>query len=149
MRRLPGRVLVVGSILAALATLAACSGGGAPTEVNPVTTPPPVADYTGPAPANADVQNGDILVTSGLDGVFLPGLPVARVTHIERGTSYSFARIFCEPIAGVENHGEILVIEARTPVALPAELTAPAATPSGKSSGVAKGAVKQKRPRKE
>lgn len=42
--------------LAALATLAACSGGGAPTEVNPVTTPPPVADYTGPAPANADVQ---------------------------------------------------------------------------------------------
>ena len=100
-------------------------------------------------PANADVQNGDILVTSGLDGVFLPGLPVARVTHIERGTSYSFARIFCEPIAGVENHGEILVIEARTPVALPPELTAPAATPSGKSSGVAKGAVKQKRPRKE
>ena len=42
--------------LAVLATLAACSGGGAPTEVNPVTTPPPVADYTGPAPANADVQ---------------------------------------------------------------------------------------------
>jgi len=39
-----------------LATLSACSGGGAPTEVNPVTTPPPVADYTGPAPANADVQ---------------------------------------------------------------------------------------------
>ncbi len=43
-------------MLAALASLAACSGGGAPTEVNPVTTPPPVADYTGPAPANADVQ---------------------------------------------------------------------------------------------
>ncbi|HQW07683.1 MAG TPA: LamG domain-containing protein [Steroidobacteraceae bacterium] len=42
--------------LAVLATFAACSGGGAPTEVNPVTTPPPVADYTGPAPANADVQ---------------------------------------------------------------------------------------------
>ncbi|HNR22574.1 MAG TPA: hypothetical protein PKL49_06080, partial [Steroidobacteraceae bacterium] len=39
-----------------LAALAACSGSGAPTEVNPVTTPPPVADYTGPAPANADVQ---------------------------------------------------------------------------------------------
>jgi mono/diheme cytochrome c family protein len=40
-----------------LAVLTACAGGsGAPTEVNPVTTPPPVADYTGPAPANADVQ---------------------------------------------------------------------------------------------
>jgi hypothetical protein len=42
--------------LASFAALAACGGGGAPTTVNPVTTPPPVADYTGPAPANADVQ---------------------------------------------------------------------------------------------
>ena len=70
-------------------------------------------------PANADVQNGDLLVTSGLDGVFLPGLPVARVVHIERDTSYSFARIYCEPVAGVEKHGEVMIIEARTPAALP------------------------------
>ncbi|MEO8309302.1 MAG: LamG-like jellyroll fold domain-containing protein, partial [Pseudomonadota bacterium] len=41
---------------ALLATLAAC-GGGAPTTVNPTTTPPTVADYTGPAPATADVQS--------------------------------------------------------------------------------------------
>ena len=100
-------------------------------------------------PANADVQNGDILVTSGLDGVFLPGLPVARVTHIERGTSYSFARIFCEPIAGVENHGEVMIIEARTAVALPSELTSPAASTTGKGSSSAKGAIKQKRLRKD
>jgi mono/diheme cytochrome c family protein len=40
----------------ALATLAACSGGGAPTQETPVTVAPPVADYTGPAPATADVQ---------------------------------------------------------------------------------------------
>jgi hypothetical protein len=38
-----------------LALLAACSGG-APTQLNPVTTAPQVADYTGPAPSNADVQ---------------------------------------------------------------------------------------------
>jgi mono/diheme cytochrome c family protein len=44
-----------GAISAAL-LLAACSSGGAPTEVNPVTSATPVADYTGPAPANADVQ---------------------------------------------------------------------------------------------
>ncbi|MEJ1962492.1 MAG: LamG domain-containing protein [Gammaproteobacteria bacterium] len=42
--------------LAFAAVLAACSGGGAPTVVNPVTSAPPVADYTGPAPQNADVQ---------------------------------------------------------------------------------------------
>jgi rod shape-determining protein MreC len=73
-------------------------------------------------PANADVQNGDVLVTSGLDGIFLPGFPVARVVHVQRDTSYSFARIFCMPLAGVENFSEVVVLEQRPPVALPAEL---------------------------
>ncbi len=72
-------------------------------------------------PANADVQNGDLLVTSGLDGIFLPGLPVARVIHIERDTSYSFARIFCEPLAGVENYSEVMVLAARAPESIPEE----------------------------
>ncbi len=68
-------------------------------------------------PANADVQNGDQLVTSGLDGIFLPGFPVAKVVHIERDASYSFARIYCVPIAGVENFGEVMVLTP--PVANP------------------------------
>jgi hypothetical protein len=42
--------------VATLAVLAACSSGGAPTAQTPVTVAPPVADYNGPAPANADVQ---------------------------------------------------------------------------------------------
>ncbi|HUQ10110.1 MAG TPA: LamG domain-containing protein [Steroidobacteraceae bacterium] len=41
---------------ASAAVLAGCSGGGAPTVENPVTVLPPIADYTGPASANADVQ---------------------------------------------------------------------------------------------
>ena len=54
-------------------------------------------------PANADVQKGDLLVTSGLDGIFLPGFPVARVLSIERDTSYSFAHIVCgrSPASGI------------------------------------------------
>jgi mono/diheme cytochrome c family protein len=44
------------SAATAVAILAGCSSGGAPTVVNPVTTAPPVLDYTGPASANADVQ---------------------------------------------------------------------------------------------
>jgi len=67
-------------------------------------------------PANADVQVGDILVTSGLDGVYLPGFPVAKVVNIERDSAYSFARIFCIPVAGVENFGEIMVLNPRQPL---------------------------------
>jgi hypothetical protein len=50
------RAVKLGSALVFAAVLAACSGGGAPTTENPVTSAPPVADYTGPAPQNADVQ---------------------------------------------------------------------------------------------
>ena len=64
-------------------------------------------------PANADIQEGDLLVTSGLDGIYLPGFPVAKVINIERDSAYSFARIFCLPIAGVENFGEVMVLNPR------------------------------------
>lgn len=64
-------------------------------------------------PANADIQVGDLLVTSGLDGIYLPGFPVAKVVNIERDSAYSFARIFCVPIAGVENFGEVMVLAPR------------------------------------
>lgn len=63
--------------------------------------------------ANADVQSGDLLVTSGLDGVYLPGLPVAKVLRVERDAAYSFARILCEPAAGVERHGQVLILGSR------------------------------------
>lgn len=67
-------------------------------------------------PANADVEVGDLLVTSGLDGVYLPGFPVAKVINIERDSAYSFARIFCVPVAGVENFGELMVLDPRQPL---------------------------------
>ena len=63
--------------------------------------------------ANAEIQVGDLLVTSGLDGVYLPGLPVAKVVKIDRDSSYSFARITCATLAGVERHGLVLVLCAR------------------------------------
>lgn len=90
-------------------------------------------------PANADVQNGDLIVTSGLDGVFLAGLPVARVTHIERDTSYSFARIFCAPLGGVENYSEVMVLARRAPEAIPEEALSP------RSKGAGKAGAKKKR----
>jgi rod shape-determining protein MreC len=68
---------------------------------------------------NADVQAGDILVTSGLDGIYLPGLPVARVQKIDRDNSFAFARIACEPLAGVERHGMVLLLGKRVMPPLP------------------------------
>jgi len=70
-------------------------------------------------PANADVQVGDLLVTSGLDSVYLQGYPVAKVVNIERDSAYSFARIFGEPVAGVENFGEVMILDPRQPLPPP------------------------------
>lgn len=61
-------------------------------------------------PLNADFQNGDQLATSGIDGVYPPGLPVAIVTNVERNAAYLFARITGKPLAGVAGHGQVLVV---------------------------------------
>lgn len=92
-------------------------------------------------PANADIQVGDLLVTSGLDGVYLPGFPVAKVVNIERDSAYSFARIFCVPIAGVENFGEMMVLDPRTPL--------PAAPPDSVSRGSGGNEKNGQRPKKK
>ncbi len=60
--------------------------------------------------ANADIENGDLAVTSGLDGVYPAGLPVGRVVLIERAAKDQFARIVLAPAAGVESHTSLLVL---------------------------------------
>ena len=67
--------------------------------------------------ANADIENGDQLVTSGIDGTYPPGLPVASVARVERDASYTFARVLAQPSAGVERGRYALVLssEARLP----------------------------------
>ena len=61
-------------------------------------------------PLNADFQNGDEMVTSGIDGVYPPGLPVATISNVERNAAYPFARIRCKPLAGVTNHAQVLIL---------------------------------------
>ena len=63
--------------------------------------------------ANADIQNGDRLVTSGIDGTYPPGLPVATVVRIERDAAYAFARVVCQPAAGVDRGRYVLVLSRR------------------------------------
>jgi len=66
--------------------------------------------------ANADVKEGDLLVTSGLDDVYLPGIPVARVLAVDR-TRQAFALITCEPIARVGQTSQVLILARAVPLA--------------------------------
>lgn len=59
---------------------------------------------------NAEIQVGDRLVTSGIDGTYPAGLPVAVVVRIERDADNSFARVFCQPSAGVDRGRYVLVL---------------------------------------
>nr|WP_315494296.1 rod shape-determining protein MreC [uncultured Rhodoferax sp.] len=61
--------------------------------------------------ANADVAVGDLLTTSGVDGVYPPGLPVARVEKVERQVDAVFARIYCVPLAMVSGTTHVLVLD--------------------------------------
>jgi rod shape-determining protein MreC len=61
-------------------------------------------------PPSADLQVGDRLVTSGLDGTYPAGLSVAQVTAIDRDTGQIFARIQCAPLAGVDRSEHLLVL---------------------------------------
>ena len=60
---------------------------------------------------NADVQIGDTLTTSGVDGVYPPGLPVARVTSVERKLDTGFARVGLTPIARPDGVRHVMVLE--------------------------------------
>jgi rod shape-determining protein MreC len=68
--------------------------------------------------ANAEIQNGDQLVTSGIDGTYPAGLPVATVVRIERDAEHSFARIVCKPAGGVDR-GRFVLVLTNEPKATP------------------------------
>ena len=60
---------------------------------------------------NADVQVGDTLTTSGVDGVYPPGLPVAKVASVDRKNDSGFARIVLLPIAQPDGVRHVIVLE--------------------------------------
>ena len=60
---------------------------------------------------NADVKVGDVLQTSGIDGIYPPGLPVARVDKVERRVDSAFARIACLPLALVAGAVHVMVLK--------------------------------------
>lgn len=66
-------------------------------------------------PNNADIQVGDLLVTSGLGGRFPSGYPVAEVTAVERKPGESFASVLAVPSAHLDRTREALLVWTLTP----------------------------------
>jgi rod shape-determining protein MreC len=87
--------------------------------------------------ANADVKVGDELMTSGVDGVYPPGLPVARVLAVERRAESGFARILLAPSASADGVRHVLVLEPLAQQLPPRE---PAASLHGRPEAAASGA---------
>ncbi len=77
-------------------------------------------------PTSADIITGDVLVTSGLDGVYPPGLPVAKVSRVDKLADTAFARVNCLPLATVRGAREMLVLRYQRNIPLrPAAAPAP------------------------
>ncbi|WP_460824933.1 rod shape-determining protein MreC, partial [Massilia solisilvae] len=72
---------------------------------------------------NADIQVGDVLVTSGLDGMYPAGLAVAKVIQVESVGQGAFGRVVCQPLAGIDRNRQLLIVMSREakPARPPAE----------------------------
>ncbi|MBC3862733.1 rod shape-determining protein MreC [Undibacterium jejuense] len=64
--------------------------------------------------SNADIQNGDQLVTSGIDGIYPPGLAVAKVAQVESKAVTTLENILCIPAAGIDRNKQLLILQVST-----------------------------------
>jgi len=90
-------------------------------------------------PSNADIKSGDLLVTSGLGGVFPEGYPVARVTEVHRDAVQPLAQVRAEPLAHVDTDSEVMLVWFRAD-------RPTASTPTGKSLGELKSGIPSLQP---
>lgn len=84
--------------------------------------------------SNSDVLQGDLLTTSGVDGVYPPGLPVAKISRIERRAESAFAKIFCTPQALVTGARHVIVVKPGTGQIPPRPDDAPEPAPKKKGA---------------
>ena len=59
---------------------------------------------------NADILVGDVLITSGMDGVYPAGLAVAKVVQVESSAAGAFGRVVCQPLAGIDRNRQLLIL---------------------------------------
>jgi rod shape-determining protein MreC len=68
-----------------------------------------------------------------LDGVYPAGLPVARITQIERKADTAFSRVICEPVAGIRSNRHLLIVKYESGFPPPMDLS-PAPAAKGKNA---------------
>jgi rod shape-determining protein MreC len=68
---------------------------------------------------NADVLAGDVLTTSGVDGVYPAGLLVAKIEKVERRADSGFAKIICTPKANVTGAKHVMILNPLSTLATP------------------------------
>ena len=61
-------------------------------------------------PHSIDIKEGDVMVTSGLGGIFPEGYPVAKVTKVDHDLSLPFAQITAEPTAQIDRVNRVLLL---------------------------------------
>jgi len=84
---------------------------------------------------NSDVKSGDLLVSSGLGGVFPAGLPVARISGVRRESNQLLAQVRAQPLANVETDREVILLQfepTHPDAPAPNPPIAPAPTPPAK-----------------
>jgi rod shape-determining protein MreC len=60
---------------------------------------------------NSDVKSGDMLVSSGLGGVFPAGLPVARISGVRRESNQLLAQVRAQPLANIDRDREVILLD--------------------------------------
>ncbi len=60
--------------------------------------------------AVSDLQVGDVLMTSGIDGIYPPGFAVATIDKIERNVDKNFAYVYCSPVGGVNRFRHVMIL---------------------------------------
>jgi rod shape-determining protein MreC len=102
----------------------------------------------------ADIKEGDLLLSTGMGGVFPPGYPVAQVSKVKRAASATFALVEARPTAKLDRDREVLLVWFKPPVFAPdkpaepaastaAPVAAPVATKPAATPAAAKPAEKQ------
>jgi rod shape-determining protein MreC len=78
----------------------------------------------------SDIKQGDLLLSTGMGGVFPPGYPVAQVTKVERTAKATFAIVEARPTAALDRDRDVLLVWFKTPPPeTQAKAEAPAAPP--------------------
>jgi rod shape-determining protein MreC len=95
----------------------------------------------------SDLKKGDLLITTGMGGVFPPGYPVAHVTRVERTSKATFAIVEAQPTAQLDRDREVLLVwfEAPAPAAAsePPVAAAPGNAPASATEPVVGSAPQQ------